>query len=141
MVLTMNEKFNIFEYMLPKNSTQFLTLSATIRQALEKFDYYKYSVIPLIDDDGNYISSISEGDVLRFIKNQHQFNIKSAENSKLSEINLYRPYKAINISAPFNEIVLLALNQNFVPILDDRNKFIGIVKRKSILQYLISNNI
>ena len=35
-----------------------------------------------------------------------------------------------------NELVEIAINQNFVPVLDDRNLFIGIVTRKDIMLYL-----
>ncbi len=129
-------KFNIFAYLLPKNQTYFLTESTTIRQALEKFDYHKFSVVPIIDSEGNYVSSISEGDILRFIKNYHNFDLKASENTLLKDVGRYRSYKSLNINATFSEVVQLALDQNFIPVLDDRNKFIGILKRRSILESL-----
>ena len=33
------------------------------------------------------------------------------------------------------DLVDKALNQNFVPVVDDRGVFIGIVKRKAIIQF------
>ncbi len=131
------QKFNIFSYLLPKNQTHYLTEKTTIRQALEKFDYHKFSVVPIIDDEGNYVSSISEGDILRYIKNCHNFSLSDAEKTYLKDIEHYRSYKPLNINATFDDVVKLALDQNFIPVLDDRNKFIGILKRRSILENFV----
>ncbi len=133
-------KFNIFSYLLPKNQTYYLSNKTSIRQALEKFDYHKFSVVPIIDEEGNYISTISEGDILRFIKNHHNFNLKEAEDTLLMNVDRYRAYKSLNINASVDEVYNLALEQNFIPIVDDRNKFIGILKRKSILEGLTNLN-
>ena len=56
---------NIFEsnFFTPKSETFFLTEDTTIRQALEKFDFHKFSVVPLIRADGTYLTTVSEGDM------------------------------------------------------------------------------
>ena len=120
----------------PKNQTFYLSKDSTIRQALEKMDIRKFTVIPLIDEDGKYISTISEGDILRYIKNNSNFNIKEAENIKVSEIESYRPYKALNSNADVQDVIEMSLNQNFIPMIDDRGMYIGIVKRKDVIAHL-----
>ncbi len=127
---------NIFELLTLKKATYFLNEKTTIRQALEKFDVHKFSVVPILNDDGAYVTSISEGDILRFIKNDCNFNLEDAENILITDIPHYRPYSAIRIDATFDEIYSLSLSQNFVPVVDDRDKFIGIIKRRDIFVYL-----
>ena len=39
----------------------------------------------------------------------------------------------VNISASVNELLELVLDQNFVPVTDDRGVFIGIVTRRDII--------
>lgn len=134
-----NKKFNIFEYLVPKNSTSYLLEETTVRQALEKFDYHKFSVVPIISSDGDYVCSISEGDLLRFIKNCHDFDIKEAEKYTLKDVKHHRSYKPLTIDASLEEIMVLSLDQNFIPVLDDRHKYIGIIKRRTIIQYLMKN--
>ena len=129
----------ILHFLTPKANTSFLEYDVTIRQALEKFDYHKYSVVPLIDKEGKYISTLSEGDLLRFIKNDNNFDIAVAENKSIKEINPYRPYKAISINSDIEEVIKLSLNQNFIPIIDDRGTYIGIIKRKDIIEYMMQN--
>lgn len=129
---------NLLIFLTPKSETLYLNYNSTIRQTLENFDVHKYSVVPLIDDDGFFVSTISEGDVLRYIKNSCKFDISVAEKMKIKDLDLYRPYKALPISTPMDEVVRLALEQNFIPIVDDRGVYIGIVKRKSIIDFLLS---
>lgn len=127
----------IFDFLTPKNKTFYLNHDATIRQTVETFDVHKFSVVPLIDEEGKYISTISEGDVLRFIKNHCQFDVYMAEDVRINTIELYRPYNALLISASLDEVIKLTLEQNFIPVVDDRGMYIGIIKRKTIIDYLL----
>ena len=109
----------------------------SVRQAIEKFDFYKFSVVPVIDENGKYINSISEGDLLCFIKNNNPISLKDLEKIPLFEVPRYRTYECLSISSTFDEILNLSLNQNFIPIIDDRGMFIGIIKRKDIIKHLL----
>lgn len=128
---------NLFNFFTPKKETFYLQADSTVRQALEKFDAHKFSVVALVDENGKFAGTISEGDILRFIKNECNFDINKAETIKIADIEKYRPYKAINVESSIEDAFALALNQNFVPIVDDREIYIGILKRKTILEYLL----
>lgn len=130
---------NIFKFLTPKNQTQYLLYNCTIRQALEKFDYYKFTTVPLIDEEGKFVTTLSEGDILRYIKNDSDFNILEAESQTIDKIEKYRSYQALKVDTPISVIIKLSLQQNFIPIVDDRGIFIGIIKRKSIIDYLFEN--
>lgn len=128
---------NLFNFFTPKADTFYLRADSTIRQAIEKFDYHKFTVVPLIDENGLYVSTVSEGDILRFIKNKADFDINTAEKISLDKIDKYRSYRALKSDASIEDVMRLALEQNFVPIVDDRGAYIGIIKRKTILSLLI----
>ena len=128
---------NLLQFITPKADVVFIYENMTVRQALEKMDYNKYSVVPVIDEQGLYLGTISEGDLLRFIKNQNSFNISKAESIKINKLPTYRSYKASSINAPLTDILNLSISQNFVPLTDDRGVFIGIIKRATILNFLI----
>lgn len=127
---------NIIAYLTPKENTFYLDSKSTIRQALEKYDYHKFTVIPLVDESGKYVATVSEGDILRFIKNHAHFDIKLAENTLLVTIEKYRPFKTLDINCTDQEIIMLSMEQNFIPIIDDRGMYIGIIKRKDVIRYL-----
>ena len=127
---------SIISLLTPKKITFFLLNTATIRQALEKFDAHKFTVVPLIDDEGHFVGTLSEGDILRFIKNQTNFNLKLAENMLVKDIDHYRPYQSVKIDALISEVFALSLEQNFIPVVDDNDVYIGIIKRKEVIKYL-----
>ena len=122
-------------FLTPKESTYYLDSDSTIRQALEKFDFHKFSIVPLIDEEGHFISTISEGDILRFVKNNCNFDIELAENVRIDELEKYRPYKSLDITCTPKDVFDLLLDQNFIPMVDGRGMFIGIIKRKEVLTY------
>ena len=128
---------NIFTYLTPKNNTYYIIDNISVRQAIEKFDFYKFSVVPVIDENGKYINSISEGDLLCFIKNNNPISLKDLEKIPLFEVPRYRTYECLSISSTFDEILNLSLNQNFIPIIDDRGMFTGIIKGKDIIKHLL----
>ena len=127
---------SILKLLTPKKATYFILDTSTIRQALEKFDAHKFSVVPLLDKEGRYVGTLSEGDILRYIKNRAHFNIEEAEHVEVKNIEHYRPYACLNIDATIEEVYALALDQNFVPLIDDQDHYIGIIKRKDVLIYL-----
>lgn len=134
----MRDEMNIFTILTPKSQTEFIEYDSTIRQAWETFDFHKFSVVPLIDDEGKYVSTLSEGDILRYIKNEANFDVEIAESVKINTIEKYRSYEAITIDSTMDEVLKLAMNQNFVPIIDDRGMYIGIIKRKDIIKCYIN---
>ena len=126
---------NIFPFMTLKAETNFLLDTFTLRQALEKMEFYRYSVIPLLDDSGRYIGTLSEGDLLRYIKKDLDFDLTKGEDVKIADITRYRSYKPLSLESTLEDLIELAMEQNFIPILDDRGVFMGIIRRRTILEY------
>ena len=124
---------NVLFFLTPKIELEYVYDDFTVRQIMEKMNNHRYSVIPVLSKDGKYKSSISDGDLLRLIHDCN-FNKKIAENISCKDIPLYRPYKALSVDASIEELFKAATNQNFIPIVDDRKVFIGIVKRKAIIE-------
>ena len=131
---------NILFFLKPKATISYLYDDFTIRQALEKMGKDRFSTIPIITRDGDYFGSITEGDLLWAIKDQVNFDIKIAEELPIKNIVRNRNYKAINVNNDITELIGLALEQNFVPIVDDRDKFIGIVTRRDIIKAFLKKN-
>ncbi len=129
---------NVLFFLTPKKDVDFVYNDDSVRQIIEKMQVHRFSVIPVLKKDGTFYGTISEGDVLRFIY-ECDFDKEVAENKRFEDIKLHRPYKALSIDADIKEILKEATNQNFIPIVDDRNVFIGIVKRKEIINYYIEH--
>lgn len=126
-------------FLTPKSKIKIIDETMSIRQVLEIFEHYRYQVIPLLSKDGKYLHSISEGDLLHYLKNNLKFDIKEYENHNINEVPIYRDYVAINVREELPYLFYKLKDQNYVPVIDDKGSFIGIITRKSILEYLIKN--
>ena len=126
---------NILFFLKPKSEIAFIHKEDTLRQATGKKEYHKYSSIPMINIDGKYVGSITEGDLLWGIKNKYNLNLKEAELIPITEIDRRTDYQAVNINADIEDLVEKAMDQNFVPVVDDQGNFIGIITRKDIIGY------
>ena len=129
---------NILFLLTPKNEVAYVENDDTLRQVLEKIEYYKYSAMPVIDRSGHYVGTITEGDLLTKIKEEYTLNIRDAENIPLKTIRRRMDNQPVRAHAVMEDLIDKAINQNFVPVVDDNNIFVGIVTRRAIIQYLFN---
>ncbi|MGI6361581.1 MAG: CBS domain-containing protein [Bacillota bacterium] len=125
-------------FLSPKNETVYLTLSNTVRQALEKMQHYGYTSVPVLDDDGRYAGSISVADFLWYIKDSHDMSLASAGTVKLKDVPRKQDNQSVAVDARVSDLLNAAMGQNFIPVVDDFGVFIGIVRRRKILEYYMT---
>ncbi len=135
----MPRTLNILSLLTPKKDVAYVLDTNTIRQVLEKMEFHHYSMIPVLNEEGNYISSISEGDLLWYLKD-HDLDMRSIEQLPITAIKPSRNIEAVKVNATEQEVRRMVVSQNYVPVVDDRNMFIGIVTRRAIVQYYASQN-
>ena len=126
---------NILFYLVPKNDVMFLFDDYTLRQAMEKMEYHRYSAVPVIGRAGNYIGTLTEGDILWGLKKSGNTCVRAAEDFLVRQIPRRRDNQPINVNCDIEDLIMTSMNQNFVPVVDDNGIFIGIVTRKSIIEY------
>ena len=89
----------------------------------------------MLNKEGKYVGTITEGDLLWGIKNKYNLSLKEAEYISITEIDRKQDYLAVRADANMEDLMLRAMNQNFVPVIDDQENFIGIITRKDIISY------
>lgn len=124
---------NIPLLLKPKSLTSYINENNTVRQGIEKMRHHGFTALPVIDDDGKYTGTVSEGDFLWLKVDIEQGNIPD-EKYLIKDI-MKKRNTPVSINATVDELLRLVLDQNFVPITDDRGVFIGIVTRHDILDY------
>lgn len=127
---------NILFFLTPKDEVAHVDEADTMRQVLEKMEHRGYTAIPLLGGDGRYIGTITEGDLLWFLKDRNFPNLHLLEDMPIASITRRRDNQAVKIDESMENLFDKVMNQNFVPVVDDKNVFIGIVTRKDILAYL-----
>ena len=128
---------NILFFLTPKASCEVLYDDESLREALERMELSGFAALPIIrKEDGVYQGTLTDGDLLWALKNRCGFDLKEAQTHSIMEFKDYQP---VSVSTDMTDLLQKALDQNFVPVVDDRGTFIGIVTRRSILaQYVAS---
>ena len=126
---------NVLRFLTPKSNVAYIYDDFSLRQTLEKMEFHRYSAIPIINRAGEYVGTLTEGDLLWAIKNQYSLNLKEAENVPIMQVPRRMDNEPVTADTSMEELISVALNQNFVPVIDDRGVFIGIVTRKEIMRY------
>lgn len=128
---------NITFFLIPKIKVEFLLEDFSLRQAIEKMEYHRYSVVPVLSKDGKYLYSLSEGDIL-YAMTKNKLKFEDLTKIRLESIKRDRDVKPVSINSSMDDLVKLIVDQNFVPVVDDRGVFIGIITRKAVINYLLS---
>ena len=126
---------NLLFFLTPKGKVAYIYDDFTLRQTLEKMEYHRYSAVPILTREGKYVGTITEGDLLWAIKNRYSLNFKEAENTPILEIPRRMDNLPVSADTEIEDLIIKALNQNFVPVTDDRGLFIGLITRKDIMRY------
>lgn len=127
---------NIAFFLLPKQEVASVTSDATLRQTLERMEYHGFTAVPILTKDGKYKGTVTEGDLLWHMKNSKgEITFENASKFYLKDVPLRVNIKPVSIDANMDDLINLAKAQNFVPVVDDMDRFIGIVRRSQIIEY------
>ncbi len=128
---------NILFFLTPKSDVAYIFEDETLRQTVEKMEHRKFSCIPILNKEGKYTGTISEGDLLWGIKrlNINITDLKQMEDVSIMAIPRRATYKPVHADADMENLLDRAINQNYVPVIDDKGAFIGIITRKEIIKY------
>jgi CBS domain-containing protein len=126
---------NILFFLTPKAMCAFIYDDYSVRQALEKMETAGYAALPILNKRGEYRGTLTEGDLLWALKNMCNMDIRLAEARRIMEITRRKDNIPVRVNTGMHELVQRASSQNFVPVVDDKDTFIGIVTRSNIMKY------
>lgn len=129
---------NVLMLLKPKDTVHYIFDYSTLRQGLEKMRAHSYTALPVINSEGKYVGTVSEGDFLYYILERRESGMKSQEKYNICDIIRPGFNPAVKIDVTMDELLERAQNQNFVPVTDDWGTFIGIVTRQDIIKHFVN---
>ena len=130
---------NLLFFLTPKATCTYLYNDYTLRQALERMENSGYTALPILTRGGGYCGTLTEGDLLWAVKNLCCMDLRDTENHNIMEISHRRDNLPVSVSTDMQSLLLKATDQNFVPVVDDKGDFIGIVTRRAIMRFCLEN--
>ncbi len=128
----MNE--NVVFFLKFKKDLQFYYESLSLSEALNLMKKHGFTAVPVINAAGEYVGSVSEGDFLWYILG-HGSDASVLSNTTVKDLIRPNFMPAVNINIELDDLLNQSLHQNYVPVVDDRDIFIGIVTRQTLLKH------
>ena len=128
---------NVMRFVIPKSMVEYVTVDHTVRQGIEKMRYHRYAAIPVIDRDGRYVGTLRNDDILSYLLKEEICDLKAAERDGVINIIGQSMVKPVYHTSTLEDVIEKVKEHNFVPVVDDRDCFIGIILRRDILNYLL----
>ena len=122
-------------FLLPKSETVYLVENQTVRQGLEKLRHHGYTAVPLLGADGRYVGTLTTADFLWYLKEQHNMDLAGAEKALLADVPREHHNDAVSVNCEIQDLFIKAMEQNFIPVVDDYDTYIGMVRRRDIMEY------
>ena len=121
---------NILFFLTPKSDIAYIFENETLRQTLEKMEHRKFSCIPILNPDGKYVGTISEGDLLWGMKNLNITDMKTAEEVPVMAISRRATYKPVHVDCDMEDLLYSAINQYNEQVIQDKDNLIVIITNK-----------
>lgn len=128
---------NILFFLKPKGECVYVYDEDSLGDVLDVMEKHRYASIPMISKTtGAYRGTITEGDLLWYIKNKCGLSVHNAEDIRVKDIRRYRDNQPVSVGANMEDLISKVVQQNFVPVIDGQKCFIGIITRKNVIEYL-----
>lgn len=131
---------NIAMFMTPKVCSSFVHADDSVRQGFEVLRNSGFTAIPVVDKNEKYIGCFTEGDILRYSHKCDSTSLKDYEKEQIKNVIRENFCPSVNLSEDISKVFTMILEQNFIPIVDDRNIFSGIITRSAVLKHLLDEN-
>jgi CBS-domain-containing membrane protein len=126
---------NIAFFLTPKSEVVWVSASGTIGQALERMKPNGFGSVPILDDDGGYVGTLSTGDLMWHLMHADAPWQVTARTTPLLDVRRRLADSAVHVDAEFGQLMSRVALQGFVSVVDDRGVFIGIVRRRPVIAY------
>jgi len=127
---------NVLFFLTPKNKVAYISDKATVRQAIEKMEHHGYTAMPILDENGKYVGTVTDGDIMWAIKDEYDMSLKNAENIPILSIARKNNFnRSVTMNTQIEDLVKKVMRQNFVPVTTEDGVLMGIVTRKTVLDY------
>jgi CBS-domain-containing membrane protein len=126
-------------FLYPKDKVAFIRSSSSMKEAMDQLEQHYYTALPIVDDDGKYVGTLTEGDLLWTLKDTPGLTFETMDTYPVSDIDKHIRNETVSIDCFMEDMLAKAADQNFVPVVDDKGIFLGIIRRKDIIAYYMNN--
>jgi predicted transcriptional regulator len=122
-------------FLTPRSEVVWVSASGSIEQALERMRPNGFAAVPILDDEGCYVGTLGTSDLMWFLLRAGGSWQELAQSTSLLAVPRSLNDSVARVDASVSALMKLVIEQSFVPVVDDRGVFIGIVRRRPVIEY------
>ena len=126
---------NILFFLTPKSEVAHIHSDNSLEKSLRKMEAAHYAAVPITDQKGHYVGTITEGDILSYIRKNAEKGLDNFDMIPIMRVDRRMDNEPVSIDANIEDLVGKAMVQNFIPVVDDNEIFIGIITRRDIIEF------
>ena len=97
---------NILFFLTPKENVSYILETDNLRQVMEKMEHHGYTAIPLLSRSGQYIGTVTEGDLLWAMEERDFPDKEELEKIKIVSVTRHRDNQPVFVQADMESIIL-----------------------------------
>jgi len=102
-------------------------------EGLKEFIEHGYTAVPVIDREGMYLGVVSERDFLYRVLETGCVDSINTDDLTVADLASCSRFESVTIDADIETLFNRIIEQNFVPVVDSRGMFSGIVTRRDMM--------
>lgn len=127
-------RMDVASFLTPKSEVVWVSASGTVEQALERMKPNGFAAVPILDDEGCYVGTLTTSDLMWFLLQAGNGWQDRARATSLLVVPRRLDAVAVHIDTSVAALVARAIEQSFVPVVDERDVFVGIVRRRPVIE-------
>jgi len=129
------KRIEVAAFLMPKSEVVWVSASGSVEQALERMKPNGFAAVPILDDEGCYVDTLSTSDLMWFLLGVGSAWRELARATALLTVPRRLNGLVLHVDASLSALINAAIEQSFVSVVDDRGVFIGIVRRRPVIEY------
>lgn len=97
---------NILFFLTPKSDVAFIYSDANLRETIDLMEAHRYSALPILTKQGRYAGTLTEGDLLWYMKSHLNQSLKDMELISVMEVKRRQDNSPVNAGAKMEDLLV-----------------------------------
>lgn len=126
---------NMLDFMIPADNVANVIDQHTLSTGLLILTQSNYTMIPVLSAESKLMGVISMSMIIKAVMTVDAIEMERLDELKVRDVMLSQPVR-VQANCHLADVLNYLIDQNFVCVVDEDNRFLGIITRKNVLQRL-----
>ena len=125
----------MLDFMIPADNVANVIDQHTLSTGLLILTQSNYTMIPVLSAESKLMGVISMSMIIKAVMTVDAIEMERLDELKVRDVMLSQPVR-VQSNCHLADVLNYLIDQNFVCVVDEDNRFLGIITRKNVLQRL-----